>query len=224
MTQPPCAGPPGRGLTWAARGCYIAPVEPESSSILNLFEQTGAYLRGHFRLTSGLHSPEYLQCARVLQHPRPAETLGAALAARLQELAGESGIDLVAAPALGGLIIGHEVARALGVRFLFTERDAATGKMALRRGFAVTPGEKAVLVEDVVTTGGSSREVVELLRAAGAEVPAAGSIIDRSGGAADVGTPRVALVTLKVTVYQPDDCPLCAQGLPVVKPGSRPGA
>ncbi|MBI4877997.1 MAG: orotate phosphoribosyltransferase [Acidobacteria bacterium] len=199
-------------------------MEPQSDAILSLFEQTGAYLRGHFRLTSGLHSPEYLQCARVLQHPRHAEALGAALAARLRELAGTGGIGLVAAPALGGLIIGHEVARALGVRFIFTERDAATGKMTLRRGFSVAAGEKAVLVEDVVTTGGSSREVVEVLRDAGAEVPAAGSIIDRSGGAAEVGTPRVALATLRVTAYQPDACPLCAQGLPVVKPGSRPGA
>ena len=189
-----------------------------------MFERTGAYLRGHFRLTSGLHSPEYLQCAKVLQYPQHAEPLGAQLAARLRELAGDTKVSLVAAPALGGLIIGHEVARALGTRFVFTERDAASGKMTLRRGFAVEAGETAVLVEDVVTTGGSSREVVELLQAAGAKVLAAGSIIDRSGGAADVGVPRVALATLKVVAYKPEECPLCAQGLPVVKPGSRPGA
>lgn len=122
---------------------------------------------------------------------------------------------------MGGLIIGHEVARAFGVRFIFTERDSE-GKMTLRRGFAVTPGERVVIVEDVITTGGSTREVVELLRGLGADVVAAASIMDRSGGAADVGVPRVALGTLQVQAYKPEECPLCAQGLPVVKPGSRP--
>ncbi len=184
-------------------------------NVLDLFRQTGAYLSGHFRLTSGLHSPEYLQCALVLQHPAHAEQLGRDLAARMNVEA-----DVVVAPAVGGLIIGHEVARALNARFLFTERDTE-GKMTLRRGFTVTAGERAVVVEDVVTTGGSSREVVDLLRAAGVNVAAAGSIIDRSGGAADLGVPRVALETLLVTAYTPEDCPLCRQGLPVVKPGSR---
>lgn len=184
-------------------------------NVLDLFRQTGAYLSGHFRLTSGLHSPEYLQCALVLQHPAHAEQLGRDLAARMNVEA-----DVVVAPAVGGLIIGHEVARALNARFLFTERDTE-GKMTLRRGFTVTAGERAVVVEDVVTTGGSSREVVDLLRAAGVNVAAAGSIIDRSGGAADLGVPRVALETLSVTAYTPEDCPLCRQGLPVVKPGSR---
>lgn len=199
-------------------------MEPQRDPILALFERTGAYLRGHFRLTSGLHSPEYLQCAKVLQYPEHAESLGAGLAARFRDHLGGTKAGLVAAPALGGLIIGHEVARALGARFIFTEREAATGKMTLRRGFAVEAGEVAVLVEDVVTTGGSSREVVDLLVSAGAEVRVAGSIIDRSGGSADVGVPRVALATLKVVAYKPEECPLCAQGLPVVKPGSRPGA
>ena len=199
-------------------------MEPQSDPILALFERTGAYLRGHFRLTSGLHSPEYLQCAKVLQYPEHAQSLGASLAGRLGEHLGAVKAGLVAAPALGGLIIGHEVARALGARFIFTERDAATGKMTLRRGFAISPGEVAVVVEDVVTTGGSSREVVQLLQAAGAEVRVAGSIIDRSGGSADIGVSRVALVTLKVVAYKPEECPLCAQGVPVVKPGSRPGA
>jgi orotate phosphoribosyltransferase len=193
-------------------------------SILALFEETGAYLRGHFRLTSGLHSPEYLQCAKLLQYPWHAEALGAGLAARFREHPGAAKVDLVAAPALGGLIIGHEVARALGARFIFTERDAASGRMTLRRGFAVEPGESAVLVEDVVTTGGSSREVAEVLQAAGARVLLAGSIIDRSGGSADVGVPRLALATLRVVAYKPEECPLCAASLPVVKPGSRPGA
>lgn len=192
---------------------------PQPDPILALFRSTGAYLQGHFRLTSGLHSSEYLQCALVLQHPAAAAQLGGMLADQLRPLAGS--LDLVASPALGGLIIGHEVARAMGARFIFTERDAATQKMTLRRGFAVAPGERAVVVEDVVTTGGSTREVVEALRAAGAEVLAAGSIIDRSGGRAEVGVPRTALATLEATVWDPQECPLCRQGIPVVKPGSR---
>ena len=196
-------------------------MEPQSDPILALFERTGAYLRGHFRLTSGLHSPEYLQCAKVLQYPEHAQSLGASLAGRLGERLGAAKPALVAAPALGGLIIGHEVARALGVRFIFTERDAATGKMTLRRGFAVSPGEVAVVVEDVVTTGGSTREVIELLRAAGVQVVAVGSIIDRSGGRVDLGVPRVALATLDAVAWTPEECPLCKQGLPVEKPGSR---
>lgn len=193
---------------------------PQAESILELFRATGAYLSGHFRLTSGLHSPAYLQCALVLQYPRHAAELGGLLADELRNLLPEP-VSLVASPALGGVVAGHEVARALDARFIFTERDAG-GKMALRRGFAINPGEAAVVVEDVITTGGSTREVVDLLRAAGARVIAAGSIVDRSGGRADVGAPRVALVTLEVVTYDPAACPLCAQGLPVAKPGSRP--
>jgi orotate phosphoribosyltransferase len=184
---------------------------------LSAFEQTGAYLQGHFRLTSGLHSPEYLQCAKVLQYPNYAERFAREIKEQFEGLT----LDLVCAPAMGGLIIGHEVARAFGVRFIFTERDA-DGKMTLRRGFAVTPGERVLIVEDVITTGGSTREVVELLRSLGANVVAAASIIDRSGGSAEVGVPRVALGTLTVTAYDPATCPLCASGLAVVKPGSRP--
>ena len=195
--------------------------QPEPAEVLQLFRSTGAYLSGHFRLTSGLHSAEYLQCALVLQYPRHAEELGRSLAARLTKLTGPQSIRVVASPAIGGLIIGHEVARALGARFIFTERDPL-GKMTLRRGFAVTPGATAVVVEDVVTTGGSTREVVEILRREGANVLAAASIIDRSGGAADVGVPRLALATLQVVAHEPADCPLCAQGIPVAKPGSRP--
>jgi len=191
------------------------------TSVLDLFQETGAYLKGHFRLTSGLHSPEYLQCALVLQHPRHAETLGKALAQAISTLAGVPKIDTVVSPAMGGLIIGHEVARALGARHIFTERDAER-KMTLRRGFAVQPGEAAVVIEDVITTGGSSAEVVKLLRAAGANVVAAGSIIDRSGGRAELGVPRKALATLNVLTWEPAVCPLCAEGQPVVKPGSRP--
>ena len=185
---------------------------------LALFKQTGAYLRGHFRLTSGLHSPEYLQCALVLQHPRLAEQLGSALAGAIGEEA-----DLVVSPAVGGLIIGHEVARALNVRAIFTERDAATRAMSLRRGFRIEPGERAVVIEDVITTGGSSREVIDVVTAAGANVVAAGSIMDRSGGRADFGVRRVALATLDVQTWSEGDCPMCRAGEPVVKPGSRPG-
>jgi orotate phosphoribosyltransferase len=194
-------------------------VTPQPESVLKLFRDTGAYLKGHFRLTSGLHSPEYLQSALVLQHPAYAERLGSALAAALREASGET-IGVVVSPALGGLIIGHEAARALGTRFLFTERDPS-GKMTLRRGFTLEPNQVAVVVEDVITTGGSTREVIDILKAAGVRTAAAGSIIDRSGGKAEVGAPRVALVTLEVVAYPPEDCPLCRQGLPVTKPGSR---
>lgn len=186
-----------------------------AEEVLDLFRRTGAFLEGHFQLSSGLHSPRYLQCALVLQHPQHAETLGRALA----EAAGAQA-DLVASPALGGLIIGHEVARALGVRHIFAERDAQR-RMTLRRGFAVQPGERALIVEDVITTGGSTMEVAELLRGLGAEVVAAASIIDRSGGAAELGVPRVALATLTVETWLPGDCPLCRSGSAVVKPGSR---
>jgi orotate phosphoribosyltransferase len=194
-------------------------VKPQAKAILELFRNTGAYLSGHFRLTSGLHSPEYLQCALVLQHPRHAAELGALIAEALLEA--PQPVGLVVSPALGGLIIGHEVARALGARFIFTERDEQK-KMTLRRGFTVAPGEAALVVEDVITTGGSTRDVVEVLRAEGANPMAAASIIDRSGGRADVGVPRIALATLQVVAYDPAECPLCAQGLPLVKPGSRP--
>jgi orotate phosphoribosyltransferase len=196
-------------------------VTPQLDPILSAFYETGAYLKGHFRLTSGLHSPEYLQCALVLQYPKHAEHFGRLMATEFRRLEPTLNVGVVAAPAIGGLIIGHEVARALGARFIFTERDAS-GKMTLRRGFSVEPGEAAVVVEDVVTTGGSSREVIDILKQAGARVIGAGSIIDRSGGTADVGVPRVALKTMKVVSYPADDCPLCRGGSPVVKPGSRP--
>jgi orotate phosphoribosyltransferase len=196
-------------------------VTSQAESVLELFRSTGAYLEGHFRLTSGLHSAEYLQCALVLQHPPAAEKLGRLLAEELRGVVGGP-IGLVVSPAMGGIIIGHEAARALGTRFLFTERDAATGKMVLRRGFTISPGERAVVVEDVITTGGSTRDVIDVLSQYGAKVLAAGSIIDRSGGRADVGAPRAALATLQVAAHYPQDCPLCRRGMPVVKPGSRP--
>jgi len=186
------------------------------AELLALCQQQGAYLRGHFRLSSGRHSAEYLQCALLLAHPPTAERLGQALAA----LCPWRPVDFVASPALGGLIIGYEVARALGCRFLFSERGE-DGRMTLRRGFTVAAGESGVVIEDVVTTGGSTRETIAVMEAAGAAILGAGSIFDRSGGSADIGLPRVALATLQVVSYAPEACPLCAQGLPVVKPGSR---
>jgi orotate phosphoribosyltransferase len=189
--------------------------------VLGLFEQTGAYLTGHFRLTSGLHSPNYLQSAIVLQHPEHATALGKEMAARILPLCGSYRPNVVVSPALGGMVIGHETARALDVRFIFTERDAER-RMALRRGFTLGPGDVAVIVEDVITTGGSTREVIEIVQEAGALAVAAGSIIDRSGGAVDLGIPRAALETLHVMAYEPSVCPMCAAGQPVIKPGSRP--
>jgi orotate phosphoribosyltransferase len=194
---------------------------PQSAAVLEMFRSTGAYLQGHFRLTSGLHSAEYLQSALVLQHPSAAENLGRQLAALVTALTPEP-ISLVVSPALGGLIIGHEVARSLGTRFLFTERDAETRKRSLWRGFTVSPGETAVVIEDVITTGGSTVDVIEAMSNLGARVIAAGSIIDRSGGHADVGVPRAALVTLQVAAHYPEQCPMCTLGIPAVKPGSRP--
>ena len=187
----------------------------DAEKVIDEFKQTGALLEGHFQLTSGLHSTVYLQCARVLQFPEKAESFGRAIS----EMFSRAPIQLVASPAIGGIIIGHEVARALGARFIWTEREA--GEMTLRRGFSVSPGERTLVVEDVVTTGGSTRETVEALKRAGADVIAAASIIDRSAGTADVGVPRVALVTLMVLALEPEDCDACRMGEPVVKPGSR---
>ena len=188
-------------------------MDPEK--VINEFKQTGALLEGHFQLTSGLHSTVYLQCARVLQFPEKAETFGRAIAEKF----GGAGIQLVASPAIGGIVIGHEVARALGARFIWTEREG--GEMTLRRGFTVSPGERTLVVEDVITTGGSTRETIEALQRAGADVVGAASIIDRSGGSVEVGVPRVALATLKVVAVEPEICEACQSGEPVIKPGSR---
>ena len=194
---------------------------PQAEAVLELFRETGAYLQGHFLLTSGLHSGEYIQCALVLRHPAAAEKLGRMLADEIRKIVAAPPM-LVVSPALGGLIIGHEVARALGTPFLFTERDPATRKMSLRRGFTVQPGDTAVVIEDVITTGGSTQDVIDVLTQAGATVLAAGSIIDRSGGRAQLSVPRTALATLQVAAHYPEECPLCKQGIPAVKPGSRP--
>ncbi|MFN7946524.1 MAG: orotate phosphoribosyltransferase [Blastocatellia bacterium] len=188
--------------------------------VLRIFEDSGALLRGHFLLSSGLHSDRYLQCALVLQNPATAEKLCAALAAKVQADDRIGAIDLVVAPALGGVIVAHEVARAIGVRALFTERDDKR-VMKLRRGFEIKPGERALVVEDVVTTGGSTREVMEVVQAHGGVNAGAGSLIDRSGGAVDLGVPRHALAVLEAPTFAPDQCPLCAQGSVAVKPGSR---
>ena len=189
--------------------------EDASQEMLAIFQRTNALLEGHYLLTSGLHSPRYLQCALVLQHPLHAEKLGKQLAEPFKK----SCISAVVAPAIGGIVVAHETARALGVRALFTERE--NGVMTFRRGFSLQPGERILVVEDVVTTGGSTKETIEAVERAGGVVIGAGSIVDRSGGSADVGVRRVALMTLSVPTYQPDACPLCSEGSPVVKPGSR---
>jgi orotate phosphoribosyltransferase len=186
-----------------------------AEDILDLFRRVGALLEGHFRLTSGLHSPGYLQCALVLQHPREAEACGAGIADRVRGLAP----TVVLSPALGGIVIGHEVARALGVRAIFAERQ--DGTLTLRRGFSLDAADRVLVVEDVVTTGGSTRETIEAARAAGARVVGAAAIIDRSGGNQNLDVPFHALATVSLPTYQPDACPLCARGEPVVKPGSR---
>ncbi len=185
--------------------------------VIRIFKKSGALLEGHFRLTSGLHSDRYLQCALVLQHPEHAAALGAALALRLKELAGLP--DLVIAPALGGILVSHEVARNLGVRGIFAERQE--GVLKLRRGFEIKSGEKAYVVEDVVTTGGSTKETMDVVTHAGGIVLAAGSLIDRTGGRTDLGVPRAALAVFDIPTYSADECPLCKAGSQAIKPGSR---
>ena len=184
--------------------------------LLDLFRKSGALLEGHFRLTSGLHSPGYLQCALVLQHPASAEQLGAAIARRTRELRP----TVVLSPALGGIVIGQEVARALGVRAIFAERQ--DGALTLRRGFIIAETDRVLVIEDVLTTGGSTRETMQVATAAGGHVVGAASIVDRSGGRSSLPVPFYLLLDVNLPAYEPDSCPLCAKGLPVVKPGSRP--
>ncbi len=185
------------------------------NELLAVFRKHAALLEGHFILSSGLHSDRYVQCAQVLQHPKVAEQLCSLLAEKLRHL----GAAVVAAPALGGVLVAHEVARALGTRSIFTERQEGT--MTLRRGFGLEPGEPTLVVEDVITTGLSTRETIRCVEEAGGKVVGAGALIDRSGGNADLGLPKAALVTLKIQNYNPADCPLCKSGVPAVKPGSR---
>jgi orotate phosphoribosyltransferase len=188
-------------------------------SLLQTFRERGALLEGHFLLSSGLHSPRYLQCALVLMDPPLATRLGADLARALEPLLGGERPRAVVAPALGGVLVAHEVARALGCRGLFTERQESG--MALRRGFSLAAAEPVVVVEDVITTGGSTREVVDAVTRAGARVLAVGSLVDRSGGTIDLGLPRRSLLSLEVPTYSAAGCPLCAAGSAPVKPGSR---
>jgi orotate phosphoribosyltransferase len=188
----------------------------QALEVIERFKRTGALLEGHFILSSGLHSSAYLQCALVLQHPAEAESFGRALAARYTA----AQVETVVSPAIGGLIIGYEVARFLGARFIWTERDGS-GQMTLRRGFTMRNGERVLVVEDVITTGGSTRETIAAIASAGAQAVGAASIIDRSAGHADVGVERVALATLDVPALAPEACPACARGEQAVKPGSR---
>jgi orotate phosphoribosyltransferase len=183
--------------------------------VLDLFRQSGALLEGHFKLSSGLHSDRYLQSALVLQYPDFAEELGRALAARLEHLQA----TVVLSPALGGIVIGQEVGRALQVRSIFAERQ--DGKLTLRRGFTIAPSDRVVVVEDVITTGLSTRETIDVAGAAGAAVLGAAAIVDRGTDAARLNVPLQALVRMEVPAYQPDACPMCSAGQPVIKPGSR---
>lgn len=186
--------------------------------LLALFKERGAVLEGHFRLSSGLHSPRYVQCARVLMDPPLATRLGALLADALRPLCSPAP-SAVVAPALGGVLVAHEVARAFGCRALFTERQ--DGAMQLRRGFELTEGEPVVVVEDAVTTGRSTGEVLEAVRARDARVLAVGSLVDRSPAPPEFGAPFRSLIRVEAVLYPPSTCPLCAEGSSAVKPGSR---
>jgi orotate phosphoribosyltransferase len=181
---------------------------------MKMFEETGAILKGHFQLSSGLHSDTYIQCAKVLQYPRYCQMLSQKL---VQKLENPAEIDVVVSPAMGGLIIGFGVASEIGCRMIFGERQEGT--MTLRRGFQITPGERALVVEDVITTGGSVKEVLELCRERGAEIKGVGCLIDRS--TEDTGLNPTFLLKMKVEAYPPPNCPLCAAGIQIDKPGSR---
>ena len=185
------------------------------AEVIQRFKDTGALLEGHFLLSSGLHSSVYLQCAIAFQNTKDAVEFGGAIAAHFKQ----DSIDTVASPAIGGLVIGYEVARQLGVRFIWTERES--GSMTLRRGFTVREGERVLVVEDVITTGGSTRDTIAALRSVGADVIAAASVIDRSGGQADVGVTRFSLATLRVPALSPEECEACQRGDVAIKPGSR---
>lgn len=184
-------------------------------TVLQHFKDTQALLEGHFILSSGLHSPKYLQCARALQYTADAGDFGRAIADRYLD----QGIETVCSPAIGGLVIGYAVASAMNIRFIWTERQK--GEMVLRRGFEIAEGERVLVVEDVITTGGSTRECIDAIEKRGANVVAAASVIDRSGGTADVGVPRISLLQMAVPSYQDAECPLCRAGDVAVKPGSR---
>ena len=190
----------------------------KAAEITDIFRGTGAFLEGHFILSSGLHSPNYMQCAKVLQHPEHGERFAKALASKLAAFKP----TVVLAPALGGILVGYELARALKVRSLFAER--VDGVMTLRRGQEIRPGERVVLCEDVVTTGKSIKEVEALAVAAGAEVVAMAAIVDRSGGKWALSKPLTSLLSMALVTHDPADCPLCKSGSVAIKPGSRPTA
>ncbi|MBL7155880.1 MAG: orotate phosphoribosyltransferase [Candidatus Omnitrophica bacterium] len=185
-----------------------------TKEILDIFRKTGAILEGHFKLSSGLHSAQYLQCARVLQFPRHAKKLCGALAEKFKS----TRPDVVIAPALGGIVVSHEVARALDAQSLFTER--VEGKMALRRGFELNKKDKILVVEDVVTTGLSTKEVIEVVRSFGSEIVGVGCLVDRSAGI-DFGVKTESLIKIDIPTYKSENCPLCAAKIPITKPGSR---
>lgn len=187
----------------------------DEKEVLELFEKNHALLTGHFKLSSGLHSQKYLQCALVLQHPDIAAKLAKALAKRFSD----EKIDFVIGPALGGITLAYEAARACKCRGLFAERQG--GAMVLRRGFSIAKGERALVVEDVVTTGGSTKEVVNLVQAMGGVVAGVGCVIDRSSGPVDFGIRFESLAKIKVDTFEEGSCPMCKQGKPVTKPGSR---
>ncbi|WP_206812938.1 orotate phosphoribosyltransferase [Paradesulfitobacterium ferrireducens] len=189
--------------------------QDNNERMLQIFRESGALLEGHFLLTSGRHSAEYMQCAQVLQYPHLAAELGEHLARSWQG----KGIETVIGPAMGGVLVAHEVGKALGVRSLFTERE--NGVMRLRRSFQLAPGEKVLVVEDVITTGGSVKEVLAVVQEAGAVPLGVGVLVDRSGGKVDFGVPLTSLLRLEIASYEPADCPLCQQGIPWIKPGSR---
>lgn len=183
--------------------------------VMEIFEKAGVMKKGHFRLTSGRHSERYLQCAQLLQYPQYTAIACEALAGKFS---GDE-IEVVIGPATGAIILAYEMARALETRALFTEREGS--KMALRRGFHIYPGEKVLVVEDVITTGGSVKEVIEIVKEQGGELVGVACLVDRSAGKADFGTRMESLTQFEIETYDPENCPLCAQGIPVVKPGSR---
>jgi len=185
------------------------------AQILDIFRETKALLQGHFQLTSGLHSPQYFQCARVLQFPKNLHLLCGEIARHFEY----SEIEVVISPAIGGIVVGTEVGRMLDARTIFTERK--DGKMEIRRGFEIMPGERVLVVEDVVTTGGSTKEVIELVNAAKGNVVGTGCVVDRSNGKVQFHTKQFAVLLMETVAYQPDECPLCKSGSKAVKPGSR---
>jgi orotate phosphoribosyltransferase len=183
--------------------------------VLNVFRDSGALLEGHFILRSGLHSRQFFQCALALQQMPVVEKLGAALAIKVKSL----GAVTVVAPAMGGLVIGQEVARQLGVRFIFVEKE--DGKLVLRRGFKIAPGEKILVVEDVVTKGGRVQETIDIVRANGGTVAGVGMVVDRSNGATKLGVPMFSLIAMQVETFEPDKLPPELAKIPAVKPGSK---